>query len=104
MYLKVEAQLVNGDCVLSGIVLHNTSEEGMREEEPRDPEQVGLAVVIPFLKPKDKRSVNLILSPKREHSIEWFNFRTWNYGILLVINVQLCTNITSYCFHSLNFI
>jgi len=48
-YLKVEAELVDGDGVLAGIVLHDASEEGLCEVEPRHPEHVGLAVVIPFL-------------------------------------------------------
>jgi len=37
-YLEVILQLVNGDLVFTGIVLQGTCEEGLREEEARDPE------------------------------------------------------------------
>jgi len=36
--LKVIAELINGDLHFSRIVLQRTSEEGLREEESRDPE------------------------------------------------------------------
>ena len=48
-YLEVKAELVDGDGVLAGIVLHDTCEERLREVEPRHPEDVWFAVVIPFL-------------------------------------------------------
>lgn len=40
-YLKLEAQVVDGDGVSASKVLQNTSEEGLGEVEPRHPEHVG---------------------------------------------------------------
>ena len=48
-YLKLEAALVDGYGVLSGVVLHGAGEEGLREEEAREPEDGGFAVVVPVL-------------------------------------------------------
>lgn len=36
--LKLEGKLVNGNLTLTGIVLEGAREEGLWEEEPRDPE------------------------------------------------------------------
>lgn len=37
-HLEVKAKLIDGDLVLSGIILERTSEESLREKEARDPE------------------------------------------------------------------
>jgi len=42
-----EADLIDSDGVLTGEILLRTSEEGLREEEARDPEDVGGALVEP---------------------------------------------------------
>jgi hypothetical protein len=35
--IKVVIEFINGNGVLSGVVLESTSKEGLGEEEPRDP-------------------------------------------------------------------
>jgi len=47
--LEVEHDGVNGDLVLSGIVLHETSEETMNEMEAGNPEARRMAVIDPAL-------------------------------------------------------
>ena len=48
-HLKVEAEQIDGDAVFPGIVLLGASEEGLREEESRYPENVGRTIVKPVL-------------------------------------------------------
>ena len=40
-HLEVKGDDVNGDNCLPGKVLQSASEEGLREEKPRDPEHRG---------------------------------------------------------------
>lgn len=47
--LKSKAQQVNWNAVFPGKVLQRPSEEGLGEEEAREPEHVGLILVIPVL-------------------------------------------------------
>lgn len=47
--LKSKAQQVNGYTVFPGKVLQGPSEEGLSEEEAREPEHVGFIPVIPVL-------------------------------------------------------
>lgn len=47
--LKIKDQLVNGDGVFASVVLHGPGQEGLGEEETRQPEHVRLAVVVPIL-------------------------------------------------------
>lgn len=47
--LEVEAEQVDGDGVFPGVVLHGPSQEGLGEEEPRQPEDMGLVALIPVL-------------------------------------------------------
>lgn len=53
--LKIKAEHVNGDVVFPGVVLHGPGQEGLREEEARQPEHVGLIGVVPILSPKGER-------------------------------------------------
>lgn len=55
-YIKIKGQSINGDCVLSGKVLHDAGQEGLGEEEARQPEGWGLAFIVPFLKSKAKEN------------------------------------------------
>lgn len=56
-----EAELIDGDDVVTGIVLLRTSEEGLWEEESRDPVDCWSAVVVPIL--KESYSLNQICDP-----------------------------------------
>lgn len=47
--LKSKAQQVNGNSVFPGKVLQCPREEGLGEEEAREPEHFGLILVIPVL-------------------------------------------------------
>ena len=47
--LKLKAQHVNGDVIFPGIVLHCPCEEGLGEEEARQPEHMRLTAVEPIL-------------------------------------------------------
>lgn len=55
-YIKIKGQSIDGDCVLSGKVLHDASQKGLGEEEARQPEGWGLAFIVPFLKNKAKEN------------------------------------------------
>ena len=46
-YLVVEADSVDGYAGLSGVVLQSSSDEGLREEEPRYPEYRGDPAHVP---------------------------------------------------------
>ena len=46
---EIENELVNRDFVLSGIVLHRTSQETLREEELVDPEERRNALIDPLV-------------------------------------------------------
>ena len=46
---KIERQQVNGYRVFSGKVLFGPRQEGLSEEEPRDPENRRCAAIVPFL-------------------------------------------------------
>lgn len=48
-HLEVEGELVDGDGVLAGEVLHSAGEEGLSEEEARQPEDAGPSLVTPVL-------------------------------------------------------
>ena len=45
----MEAQLVDGDVVSPGVVLHGSSQEGLGEEEARQPEHSGFGGAVPLL-------------------------------------------------------
>jgi len=47
--LKVESKLINRNCVFSRVVLHDTCEKGLSEEEPRNPEHAWFIVLKPIL-------------------------------------------------------
>ena len=49
MYLKVKSQPVDGDGVFASVVLHDTCQKGLCEEEAGHPEQVWLVAVVPIL-------------------------------------------------------
>ena len=51
--LEVEGERVDGYGVLARVVLHDTRQEGLGEEEARDPEGRRLAVVIPGLQARN---------------------------------------------------
>jgi len=42
--------MINGNRVLAGVVLHDSSEKGLREEKPGDPEHNRLSIVVPILR------------------------------------------------------
>ncbi len=48
-HLKVEAEEVDGDPVLPGVVLLGTGEKGLREEKASDPEDVRRTILKPVL-------------------------------------------------------
>ena len=48
-YLEVESDGVDRDDCLAGKVLQSACEEGLWEEEPRDPEHGGDAAVYPLI-------------------------------------------------------
>jgi len=43
-----EADLIDSNCVLSSVVLLSTREESLREEESRNPEDIGSSIVKPL--------------------------------------------------------
>ena len=49
-HIKVESEQIDGDRVLPGVVLLHARQEGLREEEARDPERGWGTVVEPVLK------------------------------------------------------
>jgi len=51
--LVLEGELIDGDCVLSSIVLELACEEGLGEEESRYPEDSRWAGIDPFLEEFD---------------------------------------------------
>ncbi len=48
--LEIEREQIYGNCVFSGEILLHARQEGLREEEPGDPEVWRCVVVIPILK------------------------------------------------------
>lgn len=50
-HLEVIIEKINGDVVLSSIVLLSASNEALREEEARDPEDVWQSIALPVSKP-----------------------------------------------------
>jgi hypothetical protein len=48
--LSLKVKLIDGNNMLSGIILENTSKEGLWEEESRDPEYSWGTSFYPFLK------------------------------------------------------
>ena len=58
---KLEGERVDGDGVLSGVHLQDTSQETLREEEPGEPEARGL----PFSEPRAHEcySAEVVLEP-----------------------------------------
>lgn len=59
-----ERYLVNSDYVLSCIVLQHSSDKRLREEEPRNPEVIGSAIIDPVL--EERNAIVEILCPRRE--------------------------------------
>ena len=55
-YVKIKVELVDGDGIASGVVLHHTSEKRLSEVESRHPEHRRFPFIKPFLvlKRKDK--------------------------------------------------
>jgi len=49
-YLEIEAEVVDGNGVFAGVVLHHSGEERLCEEETRDPEHCRLSVIVPVLR------------------------------------------------------
>jgi len=49
VYLEIKAEMVYGNGVLAGVVLHDAGEEGLREKEAGYPENDRLPVVMPVL-------------------------------------------------------
>ena len=63
-HLKSKGDGVDGDDLLSGVILQRAGQEGLREKEPRDPEHRGDPIVHPAL---DKlHAVSQISHPGRE--------------------------------------
>lgn len=54
-YLKVECQSINRNGVLSGIILHDSSEKSLGKEEARHPEGMWFAIIEPMLKNKREK-------------------------------------------------
>lgn len=54
-YLKVKCQGINRNGVLSGIILHDSSEKSLGKEEARHPEGMGFAIIKPMLKNKREK-------------------------------------------------
>jgi len=50
-HFEVVVKQINGDVVLSSIVLQGASDESLREEEASDPQDVGQAVALPVSEP-----------------------------------------------------
>lgn len=59
-----EVESIDGDLVLSRVVLEGTSEEGLGEEETRDPEHSGGSMLDPICQEED--TVIKILDPRGE--------------------------------------
>ena len=77
--LKIESEQVNGDFVFPGIVLHRPGEEGLREEEPGQPEHVGLLAVIPLLqKLQPWEKVNDVAAQGFEARVRALGPRLWD--------------------------
>ena len=71
-----EAELVNSDDVITRIVLLRSSQEGLWEEESRDPVDAWSAVAVPIL--KELNSFNQIVDPRCQwlHRKMSFSFNT----------------------------
>lgn len=61
---KVKDDLIDGDHVLTGIILHHASDERLREEKARDPEMIRGAEVNPVLNELD--TIVQIINPRTE--------------------------------------
>jgi len=59
-YLKIDS--IDGNYILSGVVLKGSSDEGLREEETRDPEDIRCASIDPLL--QELYPISEILSPR----------------------------------------
>ena len=57
---EFEAQLIDRQIVLPGVVLEGASEKALREEEPRQPEGLGVAVFNPVLRCSRQKNVFVI--------------------------------------------
>lgn len=66
-HLKIKTQQVNGNVVFPGVVLHGTSEEGLGEEETRNPENVGCPCVVPLLSNRNRKLNSFIQKGLNRH-------------------------------------
>ena len=62
--IEGEGELINGDIVLSRVVLEGSCEEGLREEESRHPEDSRRAMLDPISQEED--TIVKILDPRGE--------------------------------------
>ena len=112
--LHIEVKFVDGDHMLSRIVLQTTCEESLREEETTQPEDCGSASLDPLLKevysiiqvlsPRGKRlqgqetyigspfSGYLIVEERSGHLIKVFTHNDLSLHSLLHVNKHLCHN------------
>jgi hypothetical protein len=61
---EVKDDLIDGDHVLTGIILHHTSDKSLREEKARDPEMIWGTVVNPVLNELD--TMVQIINPRTQ--------------------------------------
>ena len=91
--LEIVVEQVNSDVVLSGVVLLGSSEEAVREEEPRDPILGRNAFVDPLLEPAE--SLQEILDVSSKSLQGWIALIEPHLGHLAVLQaVKSCLQVS----------
>ena len=87
-YLEIEAEVVDGNGVFAGVVLHHSGEESLCEEETRYPEHCRLSVIVPVL----HRTYTCIYTVIRTTIIyRSHRKKLAPYDLLLITHHWLCT-------------
>jgi hypothetical protein len=80
--LEVEGKLIDGDRLLTSVVLKRTRQEGLREEESREPVHLGGSVVDPSVKEVDPGIAVLDPGGQWLEGEETFLLPRWGHDIV----------------------
>jgi hypothetical protein len=76
-HVETKGEFVDCNCMLTSVVLESSCEESLREEESRDPEYFGSALLDPFFKEVDSVIAVNDPRPKRFEGKESFLDPSW---------------------------